>query len=116
MKKERNKITKNLYAYIPVLYLSTLLCFFSFTFFSYFVPFLLHLRLFFEPLFLLFIRFVVVFSVTMLHICVLVCVCARAKNKEMEYSMKSSRADSRVRVWRCSDVSGTNSVPIFRVL
>ena len=31
-------------------------------------------------------------------------------------SMKFSRSDSRVKMWRFSEVSGNNSVPIFRVL
>ena len=31
-------------------------------------------------------------------------------------SIKSTRADSRIRLWKCSDVSETNSVPMFRVL
>jgi len=30
--------------------------------------------------------------------------------------VKCSRADSRVKMWRFSDVSGSNSVPDFRVL
>jgi hypothetical protein len=32
------------------------------------------------------------------------------------YSIKSSRADSRIKVWKFSEVSGTDCDPIFRVM
>ena len=39
----------------------------------------------------------------------------RASVSNVSSSMKFSRTNSSVKVWRFSDVSGTNSVPIFRV-
>jgi hypothetical protein len=39
----------------------------------------------------------------------------KVQKKKIHNSIKFSQADSGVRMWKLSDVSGTNSVPIFKV-